>query len=153
LSKEWVDQSFTPWIKSSPRAAAPNYGWYWWTSDYAPHWRAHVASGWKGQRICVIPEKKLVVTMTGIVEQNEDALCEEIVRDYVVPAVDGLPGQSVLPDASLRQPLAALLEQVRQGPLRGQPGVESHMIPSIEHKEGHLPLSPLYRPGRASARA
>lgn len=143
LPKSWVDLSFTPWIKSSPQQTDPNYGWYWWTFDYAPHWRARVADGWKGQRISVIPEKNLVVTMTGIVDDRpEEALFEQILRDYVIPSVDGIGGEPPRPDPGLRAPLAEVLEEVRQGPMRAKPDAEARMIPSIEPKGTHHPFSP-----------
>ena len=125
LSRDWVDRSFTPWIKTTPALPAPNYGWYWWTINYAPHWLARVAAGWKGQRIAVIPEQGMVITMTAIIEdQDEEAVFAQIIHDYVIPSAAG----SSFPDPSL----AALLEQVRQGPLRAKPGVEARMIPSVE---------------------
>ena len=143
LPKDWVDRSFTPWIASAPTLTSPNYGWYWWTFDYAPHWRARVADGWKGQRIAVVPEKGVVVTMTGIVEdQPEEALFESIVRQYVIPAVDGVAGKPPVPDPSLRAPLAAVLAEVQAGPLRVKPTVEARMIPSIAPKEIHHPFTP-----------
>ena len=136
LSRDWVARSFSPWIKSSAALPVPNYGWYWWTYHYAPHWVARVAVGWKGQRIAVIPQQQMVVTMTGILGDDEDAVFERIIRDYVMPSADGRP------DAALRPSLDKLLEQVRRGPLRVKPGVESRMIPSIEAKEIHHGFSP-----------
>jgi CubicO group peptidase (beta-lactamase class C family) len=142
VSAAWVDRCFAPWIASSPASAAPNYGWYWWTFDYAPHWRALVADGWRGQRISIVPERNVVVTMTGDIEDGtEEDLYQEILRDYVIPAIDGVNGQPPHPDPSLRQPLADVMEQVRQGALRVKPGVELRMIPSIASKGTHHPLN------------
>jgi hypothetical protein len=33
----------------------PDHGWFWWTHSFAPGWTAHMAKGWKGQRIAVFP--------------------------------------------------------------------------------------------------
>ncbi len=121
----------------------PNYGWYWWLNRYGPHWEAHVASGWKGQRIAVIPEKGIVVTMTGIVDdEDEGVFFERIMEGYIVPSVDGAHGTPAVPDARLRQPLAALLAEVRGGPLRVKTDVESRMIPSVASKERHHGFAP-----------
>jgi CubicO group peptidase (beta-lactamase class C family) len=137
LPESWVNLSFSPWIKSSPRLPQPNYGWYWWQFEYAPHWTAHVADGWKGQRIAVIPEQNMVVTMTAIIEdQDEEAVFESIVKNYVIPSTQGQP------DPALRGALADVLEQVRQGPLRVKPDVQPRMIPSITPKERHHPFQP-----------
>jgi CubicO group peptidase (beta-lactamase class C family) len=142
LSKDWVDRSFSPWIKSSARLSAPDYGWYWWTSSYGPHWLAHAAHGWKGQRIAVIPEKNLVVTMTGIIEDHDvETFFAQIIRDYVIASVDGTANEPARPDPALRRPLADLLEEVRKRtPMR--PGMERRLIPAIEPKERHHPFSP-----------
>ena len=142
VSKGWGDQSFAPWISSI--AGGPlNYGWYWWTFDHGAGWRSLVADGWKGQRISIVPSKNVVVTMTGIIEdEDEEALYQKILKTYVIPAVDGSGGKPPASDPALRQPLSDLMEQVRQGPLRVKPDVESRMIPSIAPKQTHHPFKP-----------
>jgi CubicO group peptidase (beta-lactamase class C family) len=143
LPRAWTDLSFRPWIKSAPRLAEANYGWYFWQQDYAPGWRGHAAVGWKGQRIAVVPEKNVVVTMTGIVEdEDENALFQRIMASYVVPSVDGIGGAPPRPDPGLRPALAEVLREVQAGPLRVKPGVEPRMIPSVAHKEAHHPFAP-----------
>jgi CubicO group peptidase (beta-lactamase class C family) len=136
LSKAWVDQSFQPWIASS--GTTPNYGWYWWTFDYAPGWHALVADGWRGQRISIVPEQNVVITMTGDVEdEDEEALYQRIVKTWIIPAVtDGKT------DPSLRAALVNVMEQVRQGPLRVKPDVEARMVPSIGRKGTHHSFMP-----------
>src|SRR5262249_9504974 len=69
LSEAWVERSFSPWIRSEAGERAPDYGWYWWTERFHG-WTAHVANGWKGQRIAVFPDQGLVVTMTGCLESD-----------------------------------------------------------------------------------
>jgi CubicO group peptidase (beta-lactamase class C family) len=142
ISRAWVDRCFAPWISSATTRFTPNYGWYWWTFDYAPHWRGLVADGWKGQRIAIIPEKNVIVTMTGIIEDQEEALYEHVLRDYIIPSVDGVNGQPPHADPSLRTSLGDVMEQVRQGPLRVKPDVDSRMVPSIAPKETHHPFQP-----------
>jgi len=143
LSQAWVDRSFSPWIKSSPRLADPNYGWYWWTSSFAPHWLAHAAHGWKGQRIAVIPEKDMVVTMTGVIEgEDVETFFVRIMRDYVIPSVDGTADEPSRPDPALRPELAEVLEQVRQVTVRTEASLEPRMVPSVERKERHHSFVP-----------
>jgi CubicO group peptidase (beta-lactamase class C family) len=158
LSSDWTLRSFSPWIKSSEGLVEPNYGWHWLTIDYgspasasaagtgrAPHeWVAHVAQGWKGQRIAVFPEPGVVVTMTGIVEPPEDegAIFRRIVRDYLVPAIDGTAGSRPHPDPKLRAALAELLERIQREPLPLKRTPEPRMMPSIELKERHHGFQP-----------
>lgn len=149
LSREWAEQSFSPWIRNPARnaglAAGLNYGWYFWTYDYGARWTARVANGWKGQRIAVIPEQRLVVTMTGIIEAqdgDEDGIFRQIIEEYLVPAVAGAPGVPARPDPALRGALADALLQVRNAPSRIAPGVEGRMVPSIAPKEQHHGFQP-----------
>ncbi|HVH47522.1 MAG TPA: serine hydrolase, partial [Labilithrix sp.] len=80
VPRRWVDESFSPWIKSNASLETPNYGWYWWTVAYAPGWTARVCKGWKGQRIAVVPERNVVVTMTGNVTDDEEAYFARLLR-------------------------------------------------------------------------
>jgi CubicO group peptidase (beta-lactamase class C family) len=140
LSESWIAQSFTPWIRSKPQLLEPNYGWYFWTSHYGP-WTARVADGWKGQRIAVVPSERLVVTMTGAIEhdQNEAGVFRLIMERFVVPAVMASP----LPaDAEADAHERALLEGVRAAN-RIVPDIEPRMIPSAERKERRHGLAPL----------
>ncbi|HZS35849.1 MAG TPA: serine hydrolase [Polyangia bacterium] len=123
ISRGWIERSFTPWIHG-------DYGWYWWQNYFAPGWRAHVANGWKGQRIAVVPEQGVVVTMTGCIEDGaEDRVFATVMRRFVVPALGG----GAHPELQSR--LAQLIEEVRTGTSRIRPGVEPRMVPSIDHKE------------------
>jgi CubicO group peptidase (beta-lactamase class C family) len=143
VSRSWVEQSFTPWIRSGPRAREPNYGDYWWSTPFGPKWRAHVANGWKGQRIAVFPEHGVVVTMTGVLDDHdEDAIFQRVIREHVIPSVDGSNGEPPRPDPAIREALAVAIERARGGPLRGGPTVERRMVPSVDHKTGHHALRP-----------
>ncbi|MGD0524549.1 MAG: protein kinase [Polyangiaceae bacterium] len=152
LSREWALRSFTPWIKSSGRRAEPDYGWYWWAYNYgeqipgpsrpARSWLAHQSSGWKGQRIAVIPAQGLVVTMTGDIEPplDEGDLFRRIMTEFVVASIEGTAGEPAHPDASLREELAATLERVRKEPLPLDHPLEARMVPSVEPKGKHWPF-------------
>jgi CubicO group peptidase (beta-lactamase class C family) len=151
LSSDWVRRSFSPWIRTT-EGVAPDYGYYWSTVDYgtpttaqAPsRWLAHVAQGWKGQRIAVFAEQGVVVTMTGILEPPEDetAIFRRVIRDHVMPSIDGTGAAPAHPDASLRAALEEVLERVRKAPLRLKQEPEPRMVPSIEPKEVHHAFRP-----------
>jgi len=154
LSRDWVARSFTPWIRSTERAAEPNYGWYWWTTDFGKSvpgvagrtggWVAHLAQGWKGQRIAVFVEQGVVVTMTAVIELPEDEtdIFRRVVRDYVAPSVEGAGAEPAHPDASLRGELAATLERLRTEPLLRTEELEPRLVPSVEPKEKHRGFRP-----------
>ncbi len=135
VSKAWVDLSFQPWIRSQPKLRQPDYGWYWWSDNFGAGWTAHVANGWRGQRIAVIPEQEMVVTITGDIEDgSEDKVFDQIMRDYIVPASNlarGHPANSK--SAAL---LADALAQLRTDN-RIPPQAEKRMIPSIAPREKH----------------
>jgi CubicO group peptidase (beta-lactamase class C family) len=141
VPRAWVDLSFSPWNRS-PKAREPNYGWFWWTERYGPRWTAHMASGWKGQRIAVFPDQELVVTMTGLIEDEEEhAFFSALVRQYVMPAVAGDAPRAADPEAAAE--LAGALDEARRDPPRFGPRTEPRMIPSAGHKEGRRPYAPL----------
>jgi CubicO group peptidase (beta-lactamase class C family) len=137
IAREWVERSFSPWIKSRPGFTAPNYGWFWWELRFAG-WTAHVASGWKGQRIAVIPEQDMVVTMTAAIEVgDEDEIFATLMREFVIPATAQKPLEA---DAGARTELAALLDALRRQTRIG-PKTEERMIPSVAPKGAHRSYS------------
>jgi tRNA A-37 threonylcarbamoyl transferase component Bud32 len=151
VSSDWVLRSFSPSIKSSPSQKEPNFGLHWWRVDYGPardegghKWTAHIAEGWKGQRIAVFPDSRVVVSMTGVIEPPEDegTIFRRVVRDYVIPAVDGTGASPARPDPSLRTALAQKLEEVRKLPLPFKRPPEARMVPSIEPHETHHGFHP-----------
>jgi len=140
VSKAWIDLSFHPWIRTQPKLRQPNYGWYWWSDTFGAGWTAHVANGWRGQRIAVIPEHQMVVTVTGDIEDgSEDKVFDEIMRNFIVPASTLSKGRA--PDAKITAQLTAALAQVR-GEDRIPPGAEKRMVPSVTPKEKHHEFSP-----------
>jgi CubicO group peptidase (beta-lactamase class C family) len=140
LSREWVKRSFTPWIRSKPDLRWPDYGWYWWHYSWGNGWSAHIAAGWKGQRIAVFPEKNVVLTMTAVVEDGtEDQLFGKIFS-FVSAAVDR--GISSNEEASgFNSRLKMELEELRTGPTRITESLEARMIPSVRRKETHRVFS------------
>lgn len=69
VSRAWVERSFQPWMKTAPNRPV-NYGWYWWSGNYGPGWETREAMGWRGQRVVIVPQQRLVVTITGYMEEG-----------------------------------------------------------------------------------
>jgi CubicO group peptidase (beta-lactamase class C family) len=72
VSKSWVQKSFTPQIKSDPSSSQFDYGWYWWNYEIKPGWMAHLAKGWHGQVVAVLPERGVVITMTAMADDKTE---------------------------------------------------------------------------------
>jgi CubicO group peptidase (beta-lactamase class C family) len=141
VPRAWVDRSFSPWNRSTSSREI-NYGWFWWQNHFGPGWTAHVANGWKCQRIVVFPDQDLVVTMTGLVEgEEEHVFFTRLVRELVLPAVVSDTPRPA--DPALAAQLSALMEEVRRGPSRIPARVEPRMVPSVALKEKRRPYAPL----------
>lgn len=154
LSSDWALRTFTPVLKSSPSLAKANIGWGWWEVDFghvgdgdagAP-WVGHLAAGLRGQRLVVFPAQGVVLTVTGLVPPDEEvSTLHRIVRDYVMPSVDGTGAAPAAADPAQRAELHALLEEIHAAPvsaavaaLRAQ---HPDAVPSIEPKgRPHRPL-------------
>jgi CubicO group peptidase (beta-lactamase class C family) len=138
LPSEWIRQSFMPWIRNHPTNSLPNYGWFWWTNWRPDGWTEHQANGWKGQRISVFPEKQIVVTMTGIIEDgSEDHVYEHIIKNFVIPSVTSAENDR----GSTAELKAALLEVKQQKNALSAPA-EYRMIPSSTSKDPKIPFRP-----------
>ncbi|APR76806.1 Hypothetical protein A7982_02153 [Minicystis rosea] len=74
--------------------------------------------------------------MTGCIEE---AAFESIMRNYIMESVTAVAAAPRDPAAMTE--LAALLDEVRRGPLRGKPGMEWRMVSTIEPKGGHRRLA------------
>jgi CubicO group peptidase (beta-lactamase class C family) len=135
LSSEWISASFTPWIKTDRTEREPNYGWYWWRARPAPHWEGVTANGWKGQRISVFPEKGVVVTMTGAIEDgSEERVYADLLARFVIPAIDSYaPGRPA--DPTTDRELKAALTDVWLHKNALRPDTEARMVPSVSSKE------------------
>jgi CubicO group peptidase (beta-lactamase class C family) len=138
LSEAWIDRAFSPWNNSHAGVGAPNYGWFWWQDVYGEGWTTHLAKGWKGQRIAVVPEQALVVTMTAIIQSgDEDKRFTRMMQAFVVPAVTSKHVSTPEDETRLR----AILDELRSAPPRWPDDVEPRMIPSVAPKERHRPFS------------
>jgi CubicO group peptidase (beta-lactamase class C family) len=140
ISTKWVKQSFTPWIRSGENTYGPDYGWYWWKDMWDYYWTSFAAVGWKGQRIEVFPEQKMVVTMTALINDgSENRVFADLVHNYVTHLTDPLPSGSNIDliKAKLKRELVA----VRTAPSRIERGTEPRMIPTTSNKERHFPFT------------
>jgi CubicO group peptidase (beta-lactamase class C family) len=137
LSRDWVDLSFTPWIRSRPQFEEPNYGWYWWQQKWSGGWTAHIANGWKGQRIAVFPEQKIVVTMTAIIEDGgeEERVVNDVIGQFVIHLLEGSPSRGA------KAELKSAMREVSTSQ-RIPAGAENRMLPSVAVKEPHHPFLP-----------
>ncbi|HEY1684034.1 MAG TPA: serine hydrolase [Tepidisphaeraceae bacterium] len=142
LSQNWVNTSFTPWIRSEFATNGPDYGWYWWHDTFASGWVGHFADGWEGQRIVVFPAQRVVFTMTGAIDDGSELkIFTTLINQFVIPAMQRGGGRaSPQAIAAQEQQLQALIEAVRTGPTRIKPKLEARLIPSTNHKEKHHPL-------------
>ena len=137
ISPGWVSTSFAPWIKSKPDIREANYGWYWWADRLASGWVGHTANGWKGQRITVVPDKGIVVTMTAIVEDGTaDRLYADLVNRFIVPAVETRRSASA-PTSDVKTRLEIALADIWMNKTVIGPNTEVRMVPSTAPKERH----------------
>jgi len=97
-----------------------------------PGWTTRLASGWRGQRIAIIPEEKVVVTITADIEDgSEGKVFAMILSRFIACAVarGEAPGA---PNAQER--LATVLDEVRRI-TRIRERTETRMLPSPSPKE------------------
>jgi CubicO group peptidase (beta-lactamase class C family) len=136
ISDPWVTTSFTPWIRSDDSVAAPNYGSYWWQQTFAGE-TAHIANGWKGQRIAVVPSRDLVVTMTAVIEDgSEEKVFADLMSHHVMPALKDAP---LAVDPSADAALKNALADVRANTLNLHETLEKRMIPTTRAKDKRHP--------------
>lgn len=85
VSSAWVEQSFSPQIKSVPEVGSADYGWYWWKQELKPGWNASLAKGWKGQRLAIIPDKAVVISITAeAADESENRIIKELFERLLV---------------------------------------------------------------------
>jgi CubicO group peptidase (beta-lactamase class C family) len=134
ISEEWIAKAAEPSISAGSKV--PNYGWFWWRNAFGTPLDFQVANGWKGQRLAISHDKRLVVSMTACIEsEDEHEVFGRLMRNYIVPAVDPLggPRQSKLLDAELTR--------LRRDRPRYSISMEERMIPSVKPKEKRKPFA------------
>jgi hypothetical protein len=88
----------------------PYFGNYWWINDIVEGEPEYDTMGFKGQFIVVLPKRDAVVVMTsllpiegGLRDAENVKIMRRIMKDYVIPALDGGTGATV--SASARNTL------------------------------------------------
>lgn len=135
ISEEWIAKAAEPSISAGSRV--PNYGRFWWRQNYGTPLAFQEANGWKGQRLAISYEKRLVVSMTACIESGDEGeVFGRLMRNYIVPAVDppGGPKRSRLLDVEL--------SALRRDRPRYSRAMEERMIPSVAPKEKRKPFDP-----------
>ena len=126
VPRAWVERSFQAWNKSKPDKPAPDYGWFWWHYDFGPRWSALVANGWKGQRIAVFPDQRIVLTRPRAsrrrVRSTRSSL--ELVTKVLKPSVENGANQTHDPG------LDDLVRRAQSGPSRFSDFIQFRMVPS-----------------------
>jgi hypothetical protein len=132
-----VERSFQAWNKSKPDKPAPDYGWFWWHYDFGLRWSALVANGWKGQRIAVFPDQRIVLTTTACIEDgSEHAFFAELVTKVLKPSVENGANQTHDPG------LDDLVRRAQSGPSRFSDFIQFRMVPSKAPKATHHAFRP-----------
>jgi CubicO group peptidase (beta-lactamase class C family) len=128
ISEGWVSKTAAPTMAAGSRE--PNYGWFWWRQNYGTPLVFQEANGWKGQRLAINRDKRIVVSMTACIEgDKEHEFFAKIMRDYVVPSIDPPSGPKKT-DA-----LGSELLNLRKSKPRYSSLMEERMVPSVEPKE------------------
>jgi len=136
ISESWISKSAEPYMMSEAGQGEPNYGWFWWKQDYGTPLVFQEANGWKGQRLAINYDKQIVVSMTACIEgDKEHVFFEQLMRDYIVPSVDPLPG------AKKNEALGSELLRLQKSRPRYSSSMEKRMIPSVAPKERHKPFT------------
>jgi CubicO group peptidase (beta-lactamase class C family) len=87
---QWDGEQVVPadWVEASTRkhisaTLQDGYGYQWWVTDYGPY----MALGYAGQYILVVPEHDLVVVFTSQLAEEDFYRPQELVNDFIIPAV------------------------------------------------------------------
>ena len=87
----WIRQMTSPGV-------VPYFGDYWWINDIVESEPEFDTMGFKGQFIVVLPKRNAVVVMTGLLsiqgglrDADNVKIMRQIMKDHVLPALDGGP--------------------------------------------------------------
>lgn len=133
LNPTWIDKAYVSQIDVRPqdRNFFSGYSNYWWHGRHRGRPRNIMANGWKGQRISVFPDQKLVVTLTGVIESGADPFYDKLISEYVL---DSIKGESLNDHPGSFGDLLVALGKMREKPL-GLESVEPRMRPQEKNKE------------------
>jgi CubicO group peptidase (beta-lactamase class C family) len=143
LSKEWIDMTARPIIKSNPGLKENNYGWFWWTKRTSDGSSWQVAGGRWGQRIAINRKYGAVLSMTAcFMNTNEEKIFDNILETYVVPALtdDKLNAS----ESAYDNRLVEINRNINQQRFRGPANIQQRMIPVEQRRETHHDLLDSY---------
>ena len=89
---QWDGQQIVPaaWVEASTQAhiaagtLSDSYGYQWWVDDGG----YHMAIGYQGQFIYIVPEKDMVVVFTGKLDGSDFPIPETLLNEYIIPAAE-----------------------------------------------------------------
>jgi CubicO group peptidase (beta-lactamase class C family) len=89
---QWEGEQVVPaaWVEASTQAhiaagtLSDGYGYQWWVDDGG----YHMALGYEGQFIYVVPEKDMVVVFTSELNDSDFFVPETLLHEYIIPAAE-----------------------------------------------------------------
>lgn len=112
---KWEGQRIvsSSWVQASTRSHTPatlydGYGYQWWVEADG----IYMAMGYAGQHIMVVPDKEMIVVITGTFHEDRFDVPERLLRRYILPAAASPKPLPENPDAvkRLREMSADLIE-------------------------------------------
>ncbi|HZM45114.1 MAG TPA: serine hydrolase [Burkholderiales bacterium] len=137
LDAGWVDKAYVSQIapRVDLRKFFSGYSNYWWHARHRNAPKSIMANGWKGQRISVFPDTRLVVTMTGVIESDEHGFYDQLISEHVFYAIRA---ESLKEDAGGFADLQAALAKMR-GKQLGLESVQPRLVPEEKNKARRVP--------------
>ena len=134
LSKEWIDLTACPIVKSEPGLKENNYGWFWWTKRTTDGSSWQVANGRWGQRIAISRKHHVVLSMTAcFMNINEDRVFDDILETYIIPALTHEKFNT--DESTYNDRLVEINRAINQQWFRGPANIEERMIPVEQRRE------------------
>lgn len=86
ISSDWVETSTRTHIDAT---LFDHYGYQWWidSAGWFDSVEFYIAVGYAGQRIFVVPEKKLVAVFTGKLTGKDSLIPKRLLSSYIIPSV------------------------------------------------------------------
>ena len=142
---EWIKQSTSSQIATTTPGIS--YGYLWWIADDFHGSRMYFASGTNGQRICVIPEKQIVIainvdTYRGRYIRDIDTLIARLV--FASRTEDALPNPEFVPLNECTAMRTIKLSQKEQHCYVGQYVIGDTVLTISETANGLVVVGPHY---------
>ena len=137
LDPGWIDKAYVSQIapRYDQRRHYSGYSNFWWHGRHRGAPKNIMANGWKGQRISIFPDLRLVVCMSGVIEDDASEFYEQLISQHVLHSIRG---ESLKDDAASFAALLRALDSMRKKPL-GLEAVEPRMRPQEKNLGRRLP--------------